>query len=229
MRIAARPANAVSVRREVRRTRSIVDELLGGLRTLAEQRHTQPETWARHAGTPGEGQARQADFSAINIQHQGRLPETAKQDQSGNAGQQHEVEGPFETQPPGIGCRIHRQHARGSPSPEASWCNRGFCIGVALSSGPPARPFGCWAGTRSPGANDVGGQAVLASICLASPPELTSTLRGLAWSATGRTWVSGSSLTVAVVSSLMSVERRVRGGGIRPSRQRGHQQFSCSA
>jgi len=42
-----------------RKFRSIVDELLGGLRTLAEQRHTQPETWARHAGTPGEGQARQ--------------------------------------------------------------------------------------------------------------------------------------------------------------------------
>lgn len=56
----ANPAAAVLNRLVMRRKfRSVVDGLLGGLRTLAEQRHTQPETRAGHAGTPGEGQARQ--------------------------------------------------------------------------------------------------------------------------------------------------------------------------
>ena len=56
----ANPAAAVLNRLVMRRKfRSIVDELLGGLCTLAEHRHTQPETRARHAGTPGEGRARQ--------------------------------------------------------------------------------------------------------------------------------------------------------------------------
>ena len=56
----ANPAAAVLNKLVMRRKfRSIVDELLGGLRTLAEQRHTQRETRARHADTPGEGQARQ--------------------------------------------------------------------------------------------------------------------------------------------------------------------------
>jgi hypothetical protein len=54
----ANPAAAVLNRLVLRRKfRSVVDDLLAGLRTLAEQRHTQPETRARHAD-PGPAQTR---------------------------------------------------------------------------------------------------------------------------------------------------------------------------
>ena len=56
----AGPAAAVLNRLVMRRKfRSVVDELLRRLCTLAERRHTQPETRARHADAPGEGQVRQ--------------------------------------------------------------------------------------------------------------------------------------------------------------------------
>jgi uncharacterized protein YndB with AHSA1/START domain len=56
----AGPAAAMLNRLIMRRKfRSVVDELLGGLCTLAEQHHTQPGTRARHADTPGKGQVRQ--------------------------------------------------------------------------------------------------------------------------------------------------------------------------
>ena len=56
----ANPVAAVLNRLVMRhRFRSVVDQLLGGLCTLAERRHTQPETRARHADAPGEGQVRQ--------------------------------------------------------------------------------------------------------------------------------------------------------------------------
>ena len=56
----AHPAAAALNRLVMRRKfRDVVDQLLAGLRTLAEQRHIQPETRARRADTPGEGQARQ--------------------------------------------------------------------------------------------------------------------------------------------------------------------------
>ncbi len=56
----AHPAAAALNRLVLRRKfRSVVDDLLGGLCTLAEQRHTQPETRARHPDTPGDRQARQ--------------------------------------------------------------------------------------------------------------------------------------------------------------------------
>ena len=41
-----------------RRLRSVVDELLAGLRALAEQRQTQPEDLTLHADTLGQGQIR---------------------------------------------------------------------------------------------------------------------------------------------------------------------------
>ena len=56
----AHPAAAALNRLVMRRKfRDVVDQLLAGLRTLAEQRHIQPETRARRADTSGEGQARQ--------------------------------------------------------------------------------------------------------------------------------------------------------------------------
>lgn len=53
---AAGVLNRLVMRRKFRR---VVDDLLGGLCTLAEQRHTEPETRAHHTGTSGEGQVRQ--------------------------------------------------------------------------------------------------------------------------------------------------------------------------
>ena len=41
-----------------RRLRGVVDELLAGLRALAERRQTQPEDLTLHADTPGQGQVR---------------------------------------------------------------------------------------------------------------------------------------------------------------------------
>ena len=54
----ANPAAAVLNRLVIRRKfQTVVDDLLEGLRTLAEQRHSQPETRGRHADTPSEGPA----------------------------------------------------------------------------------------------------------------------------------------------------------------------------